>query len=75
VTERPPRARVPMSTMLDGPEDGSLTRRPARHRAPGLAVVGGLLPVRVASVDLAAALRAARRPGGAEPASGENVCM
>jgi hypothetical protein len=69
VTERPP-VRVPMSTMLDGSEDGPLTRPPARHRKPGPPEVGGALPVRVPGVDLAAALRAARRPGGAEPASG-----
>jgi len=64
------RPRVLLATMIgppDGPEDQLLEHRPARHRAPGPAHVGGVIPVRVPGVDLLAALRAARRPGGAEP--------
>lgn len=73
MTARTP-GRLPLSTMLGTysapPEDPLPDRRPARHRAPGPASSGDalLLPLRVSVVDLPAALRAARRPGGADPA-------
>jgi hypothetical protein len=66
VSAHPP-VRVPLATLL-GNADVTGRRlfadpRPPRHRAAGPAVVGGL-----PNVCLPDALRAARRPGGAEPA-------